>query len=132
MSASNWSPLRCCVGHITKLHINGVSSDVEASGPSVARSDMPWHSQVGAWHGIPPCCVPLQGLSSSSYQGHEDSSAQGAAEPSCFSSPSDTNCIAGSSCIMLLDLIFLITEFLMKKESKSAIKNYLGTQVNEM
>lgn len=33
---------------------------------------------------------------------------------------------------MLLDLIFLITEFLMKKESKSAIKKYLGTQVNEM
>lgn len=33
---------------------------------------------------------------------------------------------------MLLDLIFLITEFFMKKETKSVIRNYLGTQVNEM
>lgn len=73
----------------------------------------------GAWHGIPVCCVPLQGLSSSSEQGHEQSSAQGAAEPSRFSSPSDTNCTADSSPVMVLDLIFLITELLMKKVNQS-------------
>lgn len=79
-----------------------------------------------------PCAVCLCRGSATS-----QTRAMGSPQPKELLSPHislhlQTQTALQAKVIMLLDLVFLITEFFMKKESKSVIKNYLGTQVNEM
>lgn len=137
MTTSSWCPLHRCVGHVTKLRITGDGSELEEPQASAARSETPWHSQVEE-PGVGCTCAVYLRVGSAAPRARTVRSPQ----PEELLSPHFSHCLRTQTTSHRLKLCWAVSpyfpnylvlcESLKEKKNKSVIKNYLGTQVNEM